>query len=219
VENFAGDLATATLTPLAMTFGNASKNNTVILDLSEFAGKTFAIVFQYTSTAEEKGTFEVIDLSLKEKVTNEDQNPNPNPTDNDGTYEKPYTCANLLAMELATNSNGTGYVAGYIVGSVNGSILSESTAVFGTEGAATSNMLIADSPDERDWSKCVAVKANNSFKANVYVSSDPTALGKKVVLYGTIKKYMGVSGVNQATYCELYSSDNTKTELGTKPTK
>ena len=218
-ENFAGDLSTATLTPLSMTFGASGKNNEVTLDLSQFAGKTFAIVFQYTSTADEKGTFEVIDLSLKEKVTEVDPQPNPNPSDGDGTYEKPYTCANLLAQELTTSSTGTGYVVGYIVGSVNGSSLNESTAVFGTEGASTSNMLIADNPDEKDWSKCVAVKANNSFKAKVYVASDPTALGKKVVLYGTIKKYMGTSGVNTASYCELYSADGSKTELGTKPTK
>ena len=218
VENFAAGIANATFTPLAMTFGASGKNNTVTLDLSQYAGKTFAIVFKYTSTAEEKGTFEVIDFSLKEKVTNIEP-PNPNPTDGDGTYEKPYTCANLLAQELTTSSSGTGYVVGYIVGSVNGSSLNESTAVFGTEGAATSNMLIADSPDEKDWSKCVAVKANNSFKAKVYVASDPTALGKKVVLYGTVKKYMGASGVNPASYCELYSADGSKTELGTKPTK
>jgi hypothetical protein len=61
IENFTGDLATATMTPLAMTFGNASANNIVTIDLTEYAGKSFVIGFQYTSTAEEKGTFEVID--------------------------------------------------------------------------------------------------------------------------------------------------------------
>ena len=214
VENFDTGLDNATFTPLDMTFGASGANNTVTLDLTQYAGKTFAIVFKYTSTAEEKGTFEVIDFSLKEKVN---EVPGPDPTANDGTYEKPYTCANMLAMDFSTAS--TGYVVGYIVGSVNGSSLSATSAVFGTEGAATSNIMIADSPDETDWSKCIAVKAANSFKANVYLSSDPTALGKKVVLYGTLKKYMGASGVNQATYCELYSADGSKTELGTKPTK
>ncbi len=73
IESFAGDLSTATLTPLAMTFGNASANNTVTIDLTEYAGKSFVIGFQYTSTAEEKGTFEVIDIALKEKPKEAEQ--------------------------------------------------------------------------------------------------------------------------------------------------
>ncbi len=148
---------------------------------------------------------------------NPDPEPEPTPTVGDGTYANPYTCANLLAMELATSSTGTGYVTGYIVGSVSGNSISESNAVFGTEGASTSNVLIADSPNETDWSKCVTVKANAAVKAQIYLSNNADALGKKVALYGTIKKYLGTSGINQATFCELYSADGTTTEYGTKP--
>mgnify|MGYP006873064821 CR=1 FL=1 len=120
-------------------------------------------------------------------------------------------------MTLITSSSDKGYVKGYIIGSVNGSSLSSSTLVLGTEGASTSNVLIADSPTETDYEKCVSVKGSTAIKNAIYLSNNVDALGKTVLLYGTIKKYLGTSGLNTATYCELYSDDGTYTSYGTKP--
>lgn len=210
-EDFAGgDVSTATWTPLEMTFGNKGKSNEVTLDFSSYAGKSVVVAFKYTSSEEVQSTFEIISFSLKEKET---QDPNAK-----GTETNPYTCADLLAMTLTSSSTEKGYVIGYIVGSVDGSM---NKATFSTENASSSNVIIAASPTETDYTQCIPVKGTTTTKTKIYLNSDnnPSALGKKVILYGTLKLYFGVSGINTATYVELYPDENSDPETaGTKPT-
>ena len=71
-EDFSGDVSKAKWTALNMTFGEASKNNDVELDLSTYAGKKVTVAFKYTATNDEKGTFEVIKFAVKEVVENEE---------------------------------------------------------------------------------------------------------------------------------------------------
>ena len=208
-ENFSDNVASATWTSLNITFGDASKNNTVTVDLSSYAGKSFVIAFKYTSSEEVKSTFEIINFSLKENVAIQ--------FEGDGTYDKPYTCADLLKMtDLTTSSSDKGYVMGYIVGSCSGSNIN--TANFNADNPSTSNLIIATSPNEKDYSQCVSVKpSSNTIKSLILVTSNN--IGKKVILYGTIKSYLSTSGLNTATYAELYSDGTSDPQTaGTKPT-
>ncbi len=178
VENFTGDLATATLTPLEMTFGAASKNNEVTLDFSQFAGKTFAIVFQYTSTADEKGTFEVIDLSLKEKVGDVPQIEPEDLTQGITTL----TFDEFKALE----ANSMAWVRGYIVGSY-----SNSKNVFGADGAhANTSVIISSNPNATDAAECIHVQLNtNDLKDNIGLGNVPANYGKEVIVYGKKVRY------------------------------
>ncbi len=189
--------------------------NTV--DISSYSGKSIRIAFKYTSNETKAGTWEIKNFKVAETDNGTGSTTDPTSAVDKGKYENPYTCADLLAMTLTTSSSDKGYVKGYIIGSVNGNSLSSSTLVLGTEGASTSNVLIADSPTETDYEKCVSVKGSTAIKNEIYLSNNVDALGKTVLLYGTIKMYLGTSGLNTATYCELYSDDGTYTSYGTKP--
>lgn len=66
-ENFSGgEITSATWTELETPFGKASKSKEITCDLSSYAGKNVTIAFQYTSTENEKGSFRIIKLGIKE---------------------------------------------------------------------------------------------------------------------------------------------------------
>ena len=206
VENFAGDLATATMTPLAMTFGNASKNNEVTIDCSQFAGKTFAVVFQYTSTAEEKGTFEVIDFSLKEKVADVP------PTEPEDLTQGITTLTFDEFKSLEANSMA--WVRGYIVGSY-----SNSKNVFGADGAhANTSVIISSNPNATDAAECIHVQLNtNDLKDNIGLGNVPANYGKEVIVYGKKVRYCGNDNSIKPPSYIIIVNDNQA--FGTKPTE
>ena len=206
VENFTGSLATATLTPLVMTFGAASKNNEVTLDFTQFAGKTFAIVFQYISTAEEKGTFEVIDFSLKEKVGDVPQIEPEDLTQGITTL----TFDEFKALE----ANSMAWVRGYIVGSY-----SNSKNVFGADGAhASTSVIISSNPNTTDVAECIHVQLNtNDLKDNIGLGNVPANYGKEVIVYGKKVKYCGNDNSIKPPSYIIIVNDNQA--FGTKPTK
>jgi hypothetical protein len=206
VENFTGSLATATLTPLAMTFGAASKNNEVTLDFTQFAGKTFAIVFQYISTAEEKGTFEVIDFSLKEKVGDVPQIEPEDLTQGITTL----TFDEFKAVE----ANATAWVRGYIVGSY-----SNNKNVFGADGAhANTSLIISSNPNATDVAECIHVQLNtNDLKDGIGLGNVPANYGKEVIVYGKKVKYCGNDNSIKPPAYIIIVNDNKA--YGTKPTK
>ena len=206
VENFTGDLATATLTPLAMTFGASGKNNEVTLDFTQFAGKTFAIVFQYTSTAEEKGTFEVIDFSLKEKVADVPQ------------IEPEDLMQGITTLTFdefkAAEANSMAWVRGYIVGSY-----SNNKNVFGADGAhANTSVIISSNPNATDVAECIHVQLNtNDLKDNIGLGNIPANYGKEVVVYGKKVRYCGNDNSIKPPSYIIIVNDNKA--FGTKPTK
>ncbi len=95
---------------------------------------------------------------------------------------------------------------GYIVGYVNGNNINKT--VFGTEGSKESNIVIADTPNEQDYTKCIAVQLSttssylNSRNA-LNLSAHPENLGKRVILYGKIEKYMGALGMKNILLYEF----------------
>lgn len=94
------------------------------------------------------------------------------------------------------------WVRGFIVGYVKGNHIS--TAVFAT-GNIASNVLLADSPDEQDYNKCIAIQLPTSSAAcktvrtaiNLY--EHPDNLGKQVIIKGKLDHYMGPLGLKEAS--------------------
>ncbi len=132
----------------------------------------------------------------------------PDPTGK-GSYSEPYDVTAAIAA-----ASGTGvYVKGYIVGYVEGQVLS-SGAHFTTDGCdVKSNMLIASSASETDISKCMPVQLpNGDVRTGLNLQDNPGNIKKEVLLYGNIEKYFGATGVKAVTYAEI----DGKT-IGTKP--
>lgn len=112
-------------------------------------------------------------------------------TETPGETGEALSVAGLLQAEETDQA----LVAGYIVGSVAGTSLSH--AVFGTDGAAISNLLIADSPDVTDRTLCAPVELRNGseFRAELNLADNPEMLGAHILFCGNVRKYFSVMGL------------------------
>ncbi len=118
-----------------------------------------------------------------------------------GQVVLPETCtvANILELSEAEQLPGAGFgtaqrlVKGYIVGAYD-----EANDTY-TIGAAnvTSNLLIADSPDETDKTKVASVKLNEGsyIQKMLNLADNAGNLKKELLVYGTIESFCGIGGV------------------------
>ena len=102
-----------------------------------------------------------------------------------------------MAQALALNNNGSGWVAGYIVGWADGNIAS---AQFNASAMTASNVLIADSASETDASKCIVVALpKGAIRKALNLMDNPSNLGKKVQITGRFAAYLGGHGLTAPT--------------------
>lgn len=96
------------------------------------------------------------------------------------------------------------WVKGYIVGYIDtniANVLKDETAKFTADGAVNTNMLIAMSPDEKDWKNCATVQLPSGPVRNALnLSGNPGNLGKLVCIKGTTgTKYCSAYGVRSVS--------------------
>lgn len=127
--------------------------------------------------------------------------PDDNIGSGNGSEEKPYSVTQVLGMG---NPGTTAWVKGFIVGWVEGQSISTG-AHFETPATVASNILIANSPDVRDYTQCVAVQlvAQTDIRTNVNLMDNPGNLGKTLEIQGALEKYFGVVGVKAPTAYKL----------------
>ena len=121
----------------------------------------------------------------------------------DGTEAKPYNPTQVLAKGDAVNETGK-WVSGYIVGYIPDKKLEE--AVFTVPATSNANILIATTPDEKDYKKCVPVQlpsAQSALRAALNLQSNPGNLGKVCSVYGNLIKYFLVAGVKETSNYKL----------------
>lgn len=119
-----------------------------------------------------------------------------------GTLETPYT-----VRGAALNQNGglawvKAYIVGYIPQSTgdNGPSYTISNVVFSTDGAPATNIVIADNPTEKDINNCMAVQLpSGDVRSALNLADHPENIGKEIMLYGTMERYYGGSGVKSVT--------------------
>ncbi len=123
----------------------------------------------------------------------------PTPSDGKGTGTKadPYDITKAIAVYNAGTVE-TAWIECYIVGSVPSQYYSD--AIFGTESASASNVIVAASPSETSTDNCMPVQLPIGDVRNALsLQTNPGNLGKKVLLYGSIEKYFGVAGIKTVT--------------------
>ncbi len=96
------------------------------------------------------------------------------------------------------------WVTGYIVGYINidiSSVMKEETAVFTTPCTVPTNLILAATPDEKDWTKCISVQLpSGPVRTALNLKDNPGNLGREVTIYGTTgEKYCSVYGVRTVT--------------------
>ena len=106
-------------------------------------------------------------------------------------------------------------VKGYIVGVVSG--LKISTAQFEGTFTTVSNLLLADAADEADYNYCVPVQliSGTSARTCLNLADNPSLLGRKLAVAGTLETYFLVAGIKDLTDYRLYdetTTDDTTTD-------
>ena len=132
-----------------------------------------------------------------------------------GTQDDPYSIRGA-----ALNQNGgLAWVKAYIVGYIplstgdDGPSYTISDIVFSTDGAAASNIAIASAPNETNINNCMAVQLpSGDVRSALNLADHPENIGKEVMLYGTMERYYGGSGVKGVTAAILDGQ-----EIGTMP--
>lgn len=125
-----------------------------------------------------------------------------------GAWNDPYYVWQVLAgVQMEEINYSYAWVHGYVVGYIDtskGAKLNGTTATF-SKGSIASNILLAATPDEKDWTKCIPVQLEwGSDSRDLSLSANGGAsLGKEVCIYGlTGNKYRTVYGVRN---CDAYT--------------
>ena len=101
----------------------------------------------------------------------------------------------------------TGYIVGYVNGSAAGAEGKDCVFVVGGEMKNT-NILIANDPNETDYTKCIAVQLpNNDIRAALNLVDNPDNLNKKVVIKGSLEKYLEIAGLKDLVAGELVAEE------------
>lgn len=145
------------------------------------------------------------------------------PVAGDGTEAKPYNVSQIVGMNptSTTEAVATGvYVSGYIVGTMptGGTSTTLSGTVFGLQDAANTNFVIANTPDETDYTKCIGVQLPTNLRDALSLVNKPANLGKQVLLKGDVMKYCGGPGLKNLTEGKLVDGGSTPDTPGTPDT-
>lgn len=123
--------------------------------------------------------------------------------DGDGSEAKPYSVSQVMGL----NNPGTeSWVKGYIVGWVPEAKIAE--AKFETPATNAANVLLAESPNETDYTKCIPIQlvSGSDIRKAVNLMDNPGNLGKEIELKGKLEKYFGVTGVKSPSEFKLDST-------------
>lgn len=127
----------------------------------------------------------------------------------DGSETSPYNPTQVVGMGTDANVANK-WVKGYIVGWVDNSsqnFADEKNCNFTVPATVATNVLIASSPDVKDYSKCVVVNLpNGEIRTAINLVNNPSNLGAIVSVYGTIRKYFAIPGVRDLTAYKLEGS-------------
>lgn len=124
--------------------------------------------------------------------------------------ETAYTVSEALAAYVDGQAKANTWVKGFIVGYVEGAAIDKGSHFDLTSGeVSASNLLMADSKTETDYTKCLVVqlKAGSNVREALNLLDNPQNLGKSVKIKGSLEKYFSVAGLKSTTECELEGSE------------
>ncbi len=122
-----------------------------------------------------------------------------------GSAELPFNINGIKAYYTAYYSEvpdaGTYYWAtGYIVGCAATTetvfVANDATSQFEAPFGSATNILLADNPDETDYTKCISVQLpSGPIRNDLNLADNPANHGRQVTLHGYIDKYVGIAGL------------------------
>ncbi|MDR0231654.1 MAG: DUF5689 domain-containing protein [Dysgonamonadaceae bacterium] len=126
-------------------------------------------------------------------------------SDGQGNGSKDMPWAIEYALNNQTDSKN-GWIEGYIVGSVAPGIqatnpISKNGDILFNAPFTNNTVVLAASPDVRDWTKCVVVNlpTGSNIRNRVNLFDTPSNQGKVLKVKGTLEKYYGAAGLTIST--------------------
>lgn len=112
-----------------------------------------------------------------------------------GSWDDPMTANQVLEGQTGTDVWMTGYIVGWVNTNISNAYTAE-TATFSTPCSVASNILIAMSPDETDYEKCVPVQlvSGSEVRKALNLVDNPGNLKKMVCIKGNAERYFGTNG-------------------------
>lgn len=124
------------------------------------------------------------------------------PVGGSGTEGDPYLVSKIIEFKPQSTTQSDHYdvwVTGYIVGTYH-----DYDAHFTAENASNNNILLADSPGETNKAKCIDVQLpGGAIRNALNLQSNPTMLGRKVMVRGDVMKYNTLPGIKQTSEYRL----------------
>lgn len=108
----------------------------------------------------------------------------------------------ITVVQAIENNTGTATVKGYIVAHTLAKNSYDFEAPFGNDY----NLAIADSPTETDPAKILPVQLPSGFRAEFGLATNPSNIGKAVLISGALEAYFTVPGLKSPT--EISFSDD-----------
>ncbi len=105
----------------------------------------------------------------------------------------------ITVAQAIANNTGTATVTGYIVGYTTSGGSGKATFDFEAPFKDDLNFGIADSPTERDATKILPVQIPSSFRPTFGLLTNPSIVGKKVYVTGSLEAYFSVPGIKSST--------------------
>lgn len=117
-----------------------------------------------------------------------------------GEKDDPFSPEDVISGDYAGMS---GWVKGYVVGSVKAGVTSvagASDVIFGADAEIDNNVLVAASADETDIHKCVAIELPQStlLRYTVNLLDNPTVYKKELMVYGTVGTFLGLPALTDS---------------------
>lgn len=132
----------------------------------------------------------------------------------DGSEAKPYNAAQVLAKGKSVSESGK-WVSGYIVGYVPDKYLSD--ALFSVPATSATNILLATTPDETDYSKCVPIQLpQGDVRSTLNLMDNPGNHKQICSVYGNLMAYFGVAGVKETSAYKIDGSGSVTPEVPTE---
>mgnify|MGYP004447806867 FL=1 len=110
----------------------------------------------------------------------------------DGSEENPYTVADVKGMDNQTSDGNKYWVKGFILGCA-----SSSSALAEGDKIADTNIALAESASATAFIPA-AIPAGD-LRAVLGVASNPTNVGREVMVYGTLEKYFSVAAIKSVS--------------------
>lgn len=186
--------------------------NTESIQLPEdFVNKeNVRLAFWFYAPAEKSTTYELKNFTVQDGKAGGDVDPT-----GKGSAEDPFEVSDLQLNQTGAEVWVHGYIVGSIPQAPEGVVYQLKDMTFTAENASTTNICIAQSPNETEYVNCVPVQIATSARSVLTLASVPDNLGKEVWLKGTSEKYFGSAGLkNVSKYSFTFPIDDEDVPAG-----